>query len=207
MQRGNISLVLSQPHEALSSYEQALSHFPDHPTAIVQISGILLDIYAGTIPAEPPSNTLQPTSNISPPTSTSRLINPASNQAITSNDPTTQTSQSDPSTTSPATVTVPQISTSTITTSPIPSSSPPTRVRDSRPTAATLSTLAARDRAYMLLSTLTKLGEGWDCAEAWMALSRCHELSGRLDKASECLWWVVELEDSRPVRGWGVVGR
>jgi len=67
-----------------------------------------------------------------------------------------------------------------------------------------LNRLAARDRAYLLLSTLTKVGEGWDCAEAWFVLSRCYELSGQVEKSRECLWWVVELEDSRPVRDWAV---
>ena len=72
--------------------------------------------------------------------------------------------------------------------------------------AALLSRLAARDRAYGLLSALTKSGQGWDCGEAWMALARAYELGDQKDKALEALWWVVELEDSRGVRGWEVVG-
>jgi hypothetical protein len=69
-----------------------------------------------------------------------------------------------------------------------------------------LARLAARDRAYLLLSTLTKLGTGWDCSEAWFGLARAYEASGQVDKAKEVLWWCVELEDSRPLRGWGCVG-
>ena len=66
-----------------------------------------------------------------------------------------------------------------------------------------LSRLAARDRAYGLLSTLTKSGTGWDNSEAWFALARAYEESGQLDKAKESLWWVVELEEARGVRHWG----
>lgn len=69
-----------------------------------------------------------------------------------------------------------------------------------------LSRLAARDRAYGLLSALTKSGQGWDCSEAWMALARAYELGGQIDRAKEALWWVVELEDGRGVREWSVVG-
>ncbi len=63
--------------------------------------------------------------------------------------------------------------------------------------------LSARDRAAGLLSSLTKSSQGWDCAEAWFALARAYELRGQIDKAKEALCWVVELEEARPVRGWG----
>lgn len=69
-----------------------------------------------------------------------------------------------------------------------------------------LSCLAARDRAYGLLSMLTKSGRGWDDSEAWSALARVYEQSGQIDKAKEALWWVVELEDSRPLRDWNCIG-
>ena len=69
-----------------------------------------------------------------------------------------------------------------------------------------LSRLAARDRAYGLLSALTKSGQGWDCSEAWMALARAYELGGQVERAKEALWWVVELEEGRGVREWSVVG-
>lgn len=65
-----------------------------------------------------------------------------------------------------------------------------------------LSRLAARDRAFGLLSTLTKLGAGWDYSEAWYSLARAYEESGQLEKAKEVLWWCVELEDTHPVRSW-----
>lgn len=65
-----------------------------------------------------------------------------------------------------------------------------------------LSRLAARDRAFGLLSTLTKLGAGWDYSEAWYALARAYEESGQMEKTKEVLWWCVELEDTRPIRNW-----
>ncbi|KAL8691113.1 MAG: hypothetical protein Q9218_003587 [Villophora microphyllina] len=69
-----------------------------------------------------------------------------------------------------------------------------------------LSRLAARDRAYGLLSMLTKSGRGWDDSEAWFALARTYEESGQLEKAKDALWWVVELEEGRPLREWSCIG-
>lgn len=74
---------------------------------------------------------------------------------------------------------------------------------DSTTTPDRLSRLSARDRAYGLLSALTKSGNGWDNSEAWFALARAYEESGQVEKAKESLWWVVELEEGRGVRGWG----
>ena len=66
--------------------------------------------------------------------------------------------------------------------------------------------LAARDRAYGLLSGLVKLGTGWDRSEAWFALARAYEESGQVDKAKDALWWCVELEDHRGAREWACAG-
>ncbi len=65
-----------------------------------------------------------------------------------------------------------------------------------------LDRLAARDRAYGLLVSLTQLGAGWDNSDAWLALARAHELSGELDKAREILWRCLRLEDKKPIRHW-----
>ncbi|KAL5114126.1 hypothetical protein ACEQ8H_008010 [Pleosporales sp. CAS-2024a] len=54
-----------------------------------------------------------------------------------------------------------------------------------------LNRLAARDRAFGLLSTLTKLGSGWDYSEAWYALARAYEESGQIEKATEVLWCIA----------------
>lgn len=68
-----------------------------------------------------------------------------------------------------------------------------------------LARLAARDRASLLLTTLTKLGSGWDSSEAWYALARAYEVSGEVEKQKSALWWVVELEDHHPQRDWDSV--
>ena len=69
-----------------------------------------------------------------------------------------------------------------------------------------LTALSARDRAYKLLSALTKSGQGWDDSEAWFALARAYELSGQIERAKEALWWVVELEEGRGIRSWKAGG-
>lgn len=66
--------------------------------------------------------------------------------------------------------------------------------------------LAARDRAFTLLTGLTRLGSGWDCSDAWFALARAYEESGQPDKAKEVLWWCVELEEAMAVRDWRCLG-
>ena len=68
-----------------------------------------------------------------------------------------------------------------------------------------LSRLAARDRAYGLLSALTKSGTGWDSSEAWYGLATAYEASGQIKMAKEALWWVVKLEDGKGVRTWDCV--
>lgn len=90
-----------------------------------------------------------------------------------------------------------------------PSSSSPS---STDPSPAHLNRLAARDRAYMLLHTLTKLGpgasggqSGVENPEAWLVLARSHELSGQLGRAKKALWWVVRLEEGRGIRGWNSV--
>lgn len=85
-------------------------------------------------------------------------------------------------------------------------SAPPRAGDELRKTPENLNRLAARDRAYGLLSNLTKLGTTWDDSEAWYALARAHECSGQIEKAKEVLWWCVELEDKRPVRHWRNIG-
>ena len=77
--------------------------------------------------------------------------------------------------------------------------------QDPTPSVEVQTRLAARDRAYFLLQSLTKSGEGWDDSEAWSLLARAHEESGQLDRAREALWFLVELEDGRPLRPWSVV--
>jgi hypothetical protein len=160
----------------MSHYEQALSHFPDHSAGIIGISNLLLDIYEEKLPAEEPIPSHRPL-----PTASGALISEAK-PSITR--PTSSSSA------------IPSRRPSLVTDAPDLKSS------KQDPTPAELNRLAARDRAYMLLSNLTKLGSGWNDSEAWLTFARAHELSGEIGKAKQALWWVVELEDYRPVRSW-----
>ncbi|OCK78023.1 filamentation protein-like protein [Lepidopterella palustris CBS 459.81] len=165
-ERGELLLAQSSPHAARSDFEKALSHFPDHPVAIVGLSNILLDIYCDIIPPEPPLAS-GPLSPLSPPFSLpiSATEDDAKKILLASSAPSAENQISPPE----------------------------------------LNRLAARDRAHGLLSTLTKLGSGWDYSEAWFALARAYEEGGQIEKAKEVLWWCVELEDSHPAREWGSV--
>lgn len=190
-ERGNLCLAHSKPHEAMIQYESALAHFPDHPAATVSLSNLLLDIYTKVIPPQPDISILQ----------TSR------NTALTSSGD------------------KPQPILASLPAPPLPSKAPhrlqhhpldpidyspstPTMISSSSDakTPEVLDRLAARDRAYGLLSSLTKLGSGWDNSEAWFALARAYEESGQMERAKEVLWWVVELEEKRPIRGWSCLG-
>ncbi|KAK4961009.1 hypothetical protein LTR10_001498 [Elasticomyces elasticus] len=177
--KADLAIARKQPFEAMEDYEQALTYFPDHLESIIGISDILMDIYEEKMPAEElePS----PTSNL-PGTSRSSANHPASKPS------------------EPPRLTTAKSSLASA------GREPPPHVRNRDPTPAQLNRLAARDRAYMLLTTLTKLGSGWDCPEAWIALARAHELSGQIGKAKKALWWVVELEESRAMRDWSEVG-
>jgi tetratricopeptide (TPR) repeat protein len=165
-QRGKLANANSLPYEAMAHYEKALSHYPDHPLAIVGLSELLLDIYCQKIAPEPQD--IPTFTTISPTTSfASRLglrtsaikLNKKETEAVTVQD-------------------------------------------GQNPVRPPSYAAAARDRAYGLLSTLTKLGTGWDYSEAWFALARAYEESGQIEKAKEVLWWCVELEDTRPIRHW-----
>ncbi|KAH6715385.1 hypothetical protein BKA61DRAFT_673348 [Leptodontidium sp. MPI-SDFR-AT-0119] len=209
-ERGYLSLVETTPHNALAHFESALTHFPNHPSAIVGLSNILLDIYSEDL--------------LPPPTVPSLVLpGPISTPSASSLNTSTVT----PLSTQP----VPKKQTSTVPTIPhgplgLPTAKPsstrsdsprePTDTPDSissglqpsykESSTALLDRLAARDRAYGLLATLTKLGTGWNNSEAWFALSRAYEEGGQPDKAREVLWWCVELEEGRGVRDWTVAG-
>ncbi|RDI79886.1 putative sterigmatocystin biosynthesis monooxygenase [Venturia inaequalis] len=219
-QRGHLARSQDFQHEAMSHFEKAVAHHPDHPAAVVGLSDILLDIYCQKLSPEPtppvtsatyasyisstpsfaplnsnptPAPLTKVTSIGSSPASIPSNHTPALSRQTTTNSITRQDSL--PSTKKPS----PSDSDTLNATTTI---SPP----NSNHTPEELNRLAARDRAYGLLNTLTKLGSGWDYSEAWFSLARAYEESGQVGKAKEVLWWCVELEDTRPIRGWGVVG-
>jgi len=173
VQKGDLAVSRELPFEAMEHYEQALTYFPDHLEAIIGLSDMLMDIYEEKMPAEEPEPPLIP-SNPATSSQTSKSANPPPPRLTTAKSSFASAGRE-----------------------------PPPNARSKDPTPGQLNRLAARDRAYMLLSTLTKLGSGWDSPEAWFALARAHELSGEVGRAKKALWWVVEVGESRGVRGWG----
>ncbi|KAF9583231.1 hypothetical protein BGW38_009971 [Lunasporangiospora selenospora] len=55
------------------------------------------------------------------------------------------------------------------------------------------------EMAENALETTTK-SQGWRSAEAWLYLGKVYEASDRLQRAKECLWYALDLEQSRPIR-------
>lgn len=187
---------------ARTEFETALAHFPDHPSAIVGLSNLLLDIYTEVLlppVAVPGLDT--PTGPI--PAAASPKIAAAS---LADDIPFYKSKQQ------AETVGFPVGPLGLVTTKP--KDKPASRTQHDGPlpppykarSLPLVDRLAARDRAYGLLSGLTKLGTGWNYSEAWFALARAHEESGQADKAKEVLWWCVELEEGRGVREWNCVG-
>ncbi|ROW12639.1 hypothetical protein VMCG_00587 [Cytospora schulzeri] len=192
---------------AREDFEAALTHFPDHPAAIVGLSDILLDVYCEKVLPPPafPGLDLVGGSEAMPGTdqSTADILSPKRKVADTATKPHTaeaiglgafkspkeelHKAAGDPKSSS-----TPHHDSHLV--PPYKASSIPLVDR-----------LASRDRAYGLLSNLTKLGTGWNNSEAWFTLARVHEESGQLDKAKDVLWWCVELEEGMGVREWGCV--
>jgi hypothetical protein len=181
-ERGALSQAQGLPHDALELYEEAITHYPDHPKATVGLANLLLDIWEEKIPAEPPQPSLEADlSNISlgdAPRHTSNFQPTMSTKSSTTTGPTERKQQKKPDDGSMFTKDSPE----------------------------SLNRLAARDRAYFLLSALTKLGSSWDDSEAWFALARAYEAGGQIQKSKDVLWWCVELEDRRPIRHWWNLG-
>jgi hypothetical protein len=185
------------PYTALSDFEAALTHYADHPSAIVGLSNILLDIYTEPFPPAPSLPSIgSPSPNNIPLQST---INTSTlRQGI--NSPVTATSATS--------YTLPTLQLGPLGIANPNQTSPPPKPSNSETTDSTalLDRLAARDRAYGLLSELTKLGSGWNYSEAWFAFARAQEEAGLIEKARDALWWCVELEEGRGVRNWNCVG-
>ncbi|EME43095.1 hypothetical protein DOTSEDRAFT_80610 [Dothistroma septosporum NZE10] len=179
--QAHLAQIREQPYDAVNAYEQALAHFPDHAASIIGLSGLLMDIYEEKLPAEAPPTPL----HTSLPSTYGSLIAEAKPPLTRPNSSSTLPSGQN-----------------SIVTEPEPIE---TKTHKIDPAPAELNRLAARDRAYMLLSDITKQGAGWDNSEAWLTLARAHELSREIGKAKQALWWVVELENTRPIRPWRTV--
>ncbi|KAI1115930.1 hypothetical protein F5Y14DRAFT_95300 [Nemania sp. NC0429] len=204
---GLLAIDEGAPYVSRACFEDALMHYPDHPTAIVGLSNILLDIYSEVLPpplAIPtitrelaPGETWNNTSITKKPglgKSEAPYLLPATPLGL--GDETRQGRM----TFGTEKIKLPIQETPELT---APDGLPAPYKAYSFPL---IDRLAARDRAYGLLSGLTKLGKGWNYSDAWFALARAHEESGQTDKAKEALWWCVELEEGTGVRNWHCAG-
>lgn len=203
---GHLAIAKGDTDAGRLGFEAALTHFPDHPAAIVGLSNLLLDLYSEKIvpPKAFPGLNLVGGSDAMPGTdqSTANIISPPRKPTdaikLLSSEPlglgTFKNLKKEPArpTEPPKSPTLSHHDSNLV--PPHKASSIPLVDR-----------LASRDRAYGLLSNLTKLGSGWNYSEAWFALARAHEESGQMDKAKEVLWWCVELEEGMGVREWHCV--
>ena len=187
------SLDMDKIQEAVHHFEQCLMYFPDHAQGIVGLSNVLLDYFEKKIDLSRRIDDGRPRAEVQ--IMSRRSLSDARNPSTLPNG-TTNLEIHGPINAS-------------VTSFPVGMSAAPadegataTTDDDLKKTPENLNRLAARDRAYGLLSALTKLGHGWDDSEAWSALARAHELGGEIDRAKDILWWVVELEDNRPIRHW-----
>lgn len=191
----------------MAHFETALTNFPDHPSAIVALSNILLDIYTEELSPPPAVPELVPPGTLTTPSaSTLNTLSSSSTPTPTHNHQTKQSSHLPFVPNGPIGLPLPKTTARKVpeSTTPTPSSGLEPNHNHSSSTEL-LDRLAARDRAYGLLSGLTKLGSGWNYSEAWFALARAYEEGGQPGKAREVLWWCVELEEARAVRDWRVV--
>lgn len=192
------------PFEARGDFENALIHDPDHPGATIGLSNILLDIYSEQLLPAPTIPALENDEIASDPASVAlyeheRKVALAAASTLPS---LALGLGPSPAAAEDETILAPGAKPTAVLNRRFRSGS------DSLPAAYKTTSLplsdrlAARDRAYTLLSGLTRLGTAWDSSEAWFYLARAYEESGQPDKAKDALWWCVELEEASGVRSW-----
>ncbi|KAJ5287185.1 hypothetical protein N7478_002871 [Penicillium angulare] len=174
-EEGLLCQALGKPHQAMKYYEDALLRHPEHPIATIALANLLLDIWDQKLAPESAKTDVD--INVSRLSLLSDSDKLKAARAISADELKT-----------PEVAEIP---------TPVSVSESPHEVDPKH-----LHRLAARDRAYGLLSVLTKLGSSWDNSEAWYALSRAYEAGDQIEKLKEVLWWCIELEDRRPIRHW-----
>ncbi|POS83940.1 hypothetical protein EPUL_004760, partial [Erysiphe pulchra] len=198
---GYLAIAEGFPHSAITDFESALSHSRDHPNAIVGLSNILMDIYTKKLILPPSIPSLDFSRTVTPLSSSSNTLKLSSTLRVSQNSGTNfLTTSTAPDLLNPVAAVRLDNSNSKKnlrgdTSDCISISAHEISYKD--PSPAFLNRLAARDRAFGLLNSLTKTGQGWNHSEAWFALARAYEESEQFDKAKEVLWWCVELEDGR----------
>ncbi|KAI5867993.1 TPR-like protein [Durotheca rogersii] len=206
---GHLAASEGTAYVAKDHFEEALMHYPNHLSAIVGLSNILLDIYTEVLLPPPtipgivlPDGEL---ATLVPPHPNARKARAGSSPlrdvpTLPSTPLGLGGDATDDGLSWPLLNKTPSVTTE--------SDEPSTEELLAPYKAVSLplvDRLAARDRAYGLLSGLTRLGTGWNSSDAWFALARAHEESGQLDKAKDALWWCIELEEGMGVRDWNCV--
>lgn len=210
---GLLSATKGDNEAARLGFEAALTHFPDHRAAIVGLSNILLDLYSETTvpPKAFPGLDLVGGSEAMPGTeqSTTNIIYPVRAPLDPTNllptEPLGLGAFKSLNDRTPFATHKPLSSFGGAQSPTSPHHDPNLAPPYKASSVPLVDRLASRDRAYGLLSNLTKLGTGWNYSEAWFALARAHEESGQPDRAKEVLWWCVELEEGMGVREWDCV--
>ncbi|KKK16654.1 hypothetical protein ARAM_005762 [Aspergillus rambellii] len=182
-ERGLLLVAQSRPHEAMEHFEEALVYNSDHPKATISLASQLLDIWDQKLPLQPREQGvetgLSTTAISSPPGKPTTTSGEVNGNKLLGKSGLPDSSQENFQT-------------------------PTSTVEDDGP--KLINRIAARERAYGLLSALTKRGSSWDNSEAWFVLSRAYEAVGQVQKLKEVLWWCIELEDRRPIRHWSNIG-
>ncbi|KAJ5134620.1 hypothetical protein N7526_005985 [Penicillium atrosanguineum] len=178
-EQGMLSIAQSNPHQAIRHFEEALLRQSNHSIATIGLATLLLDVWDQKLPLEAAKADVDlNASRLSLLTETPK---PKSGKAVSIDElKAAEALEVEGSAEGSASA------------------------HDVDP--KHLHRLAARDRAYGLLSALTKLGSSWDSSEAWYALSRAYEAGEQVEKLKEVLWWCIELEDRRPIRHWSNIG-
>ncbi|KAI1335509.1 hypothetical protein F5Y15DRAFT_397552 [Xylariaceae sp. FL0016] len=205
---GYLAIAEGVPYTARDHFEEALMRYPDHPSAIVGLSNILLDVYSEILLPPPSIPSLElpggESAALGYVSDVGRSQSRNQKLDISTLPSTPLGLGGDDSASSAGAATAKDSFTAQKSPSLSPTEElPAPHKANSLPL---VDRLAARDRAYGLLSGLTKLGTGWNYSDAWFALARAHEESGQPDKAKEALWWCVELEEGMGVRNWNSVG-
>lgn len=178
-EQGMLSQAQSNPHKAIKHFEEALLRQADHPTATIGLANLLLDVWDQKLPLE--TAKADSDFNAFRLSLLSETSKPKTGKAVSIDE------------LKAAEAMAVEGSTEVL-----------ASAHDVDP--KHLHRLAARDRAYGLLSALTKRGSSWDSSEAWYALSRAYEAGEQVEKLKEVLWWCIELEDRRPIRHWSNIG-
>ncbi|CCC05931.1 hypothetical protein SMACR_00146 [Sordaria macrospora] len=201
-EKGYLSVGCGKPYEARADFETALTHFPDHAVTIVGLSDILLDIYSEKLLPLPvvPSFNLEESilGDISTPLQAASKFPelPSQPLGLGTREVESKVEKEEENL---------ENGMAALKLKSTPNGAPDLPPPHKATSLPLHDRLAARDRAYGLLSGLTKLGTGWNNSEAWFTLARAYEESGQVDKAKGALWWCVELEDGRGAREWTCV--